>query len=95
MSDMHRGSHFCPLEDRDLPVDPIRSSIAAVLTLLKALLFVLEQASQRTAAAGGGKDEQSFTNDANGAPCYERPEGHAPLATLPALLTRNAGCVSR
>ena len=55
--------------------------------MLKALLFVLEQASQRTAAAGGGKDEQSFTNDANGAPCYERPDGHAPLATLPALLT--------
>ena len=63
--------------------------------MLKALLFVLEQALQRTAAAGGGKDEQSFTNDANGAPCYERPDGHAPLATLPALLTRNAGCVSR
>ena len=93
MPDMHRGAHFCPLEEDACQL--IRSSIAAVLTLLKALLFVLEQASQRTAAAGGGKDEQSFTNDANGAPCYERPEGHAPLATLPALLTRNAGCVSR
>ena len=63
--------------------------------MLKALLLVLEQALQRTAAAGGGKDEQSFTNDANGALCYERPDGHAALAALPALLTRNSGYVSR
>ena len=41
-------------------------------------------------AAGGGKDEESFTNDANGALCYERPDGHVALAALPALLTKNA-----
>ena len=41
--------------------------------MLKALLIVFKQAVQRMTAAGGGKDEESFTNDANGALCYERP----------------------
>ena len=58
--------------------------------MLKALLIVFKQAVQRMTAAGGGKDEESFTNDANGALCYERPDGHAALAALPALLTKNA-----
>ena len=93
MPDMHRGAHFCPLEEDACQL--IRSSVAAVLALLKALLIVLRQAAQRTSAAGGGKDEESFTNDANGALCYERPDGHAALAALPALLTKNAACVSR
>ena len=63
--------------------------------MLKALLIVFRQAVQRMSAAGGGKDEESFTNDANGALCYERPDGHAALAALPALLTKNAACISR
>ena len=64
--------------------------------MLKALPFVLEQASQRTAAAGGGKDEQSFTNDANGAPCYEHPDGHGmPLWPLFQHFSRGTPAVSR
>ena len=65
--------------------------------MLKALLIVFKQAVQRMTAAGGGKDEEILTKDANGALCYERPEpdGHAALAALPALLTKNAVCVSR
>ena len=70
MSDMHRGAHFCPLEEDACQL--IRSSVAAVLALLKALLIVFKQAVQLIAAGGGGKDEKSFTNDANGALCYER-----------------------
>ena len=93
MSDMHRGAHFCPLEEDACQL--IRSSVAAVLALLKALLIVFKQAVQRMTAAGGGKDEEILTNDANGALCYERPDGHAALAALPALLTRDAGCTSR
>ena len=93
MSDMHRGAHFCPLEEDACQL--IRSSVAAILALLKALLIVFRQAVQRMAAAGGGKDEESFTNDANGALCYERLDGHVALAALPALLTRNAARVSR
>ena len=93
MSDMHRGAHFCPLEEDACQL--IRSSVAAVLALLKALLIVLRQAVQRAAAGGGGKDEESFTNGANGALCYERPDGHAALAALPALLTRDASCIPR
>ena len=93
MPDMHRGAHFCPLEEDACQL--IRSSIAAVLSLLKALLIVLRQAVQRAAAGGGGKDKESFTNDANGAPCHERPDGHAALAALPALLMRDSGCISR
>ena len=93
MSDMHRGAHFCPLEEDACQL--IRSSVAAVLALLKALLIVFRQAVQRMTAAGGGKDEEILTNDANGALCYERPDGHAALAALPALLTRNSARVSR
>ena len=63
--------------------------------MLKALLIVFKQAVQRITAADGGKDEESFTNDANGALCHERPDGHAALAALPALLTKNAVCFSR
>ena len=63
--------------------------------MLKALLTVFRQAVHRMTAVGGGKDEESFTNDANGALCYERPDGHAALAALPALLTKNAACISR
>ena len=93
MPDMHCGAHFCPLEEDACQL--IRSSVAAVLALLKALLIVLRQAAQRTSAAGGGKDEESFTNDANGALCYERPDGHVALAALPALLTKDTGCTLR
>ena len=77
MPDMHRGAHFCPLEEDACQL--IRSSVAAVLALLKALLIVFRQDVQRMTAAGGGKDEESFTNDANGALCHERPDGHAAL----------------
>ena len=63
--------------------------------MLKALLIVFRQAVQRMAAAGGGKDEEILTNDANGALCHERPDGHAALAALPALLTRDASCIPR
>ena len=93
MLGMHRGAHFCPLKEDACQL--IRSSVAAVLALLKALFIVFKQAVQRMTASGGGKDEESFTNDANGALCYERPDGHAALAALPAFLTRDAGCTSR
>ena len=59
MPDMHRGAHFCPLEEDACQL--IRSSVAAVLALLKALLIVFTQAVQRMTAAGGGKDEESFS----------------------------------
>ena len=78
MSDMHRGAHFCPLEEDACQL--IRSSVPAALALLKALLIVFKHAVQRMTAAGGGKDEESFKNDANGALCYERPDGHAALS---------------
>ena len=48
--------------------------------MLKALLIVFRQDVQRMTAAGGGKDEEILTNDANGALCHERPDGHAALA---------------
>ena len=95
MPDMHCGAHFCPLEEVDACQLIRSSSVAAVLALLKALLIVFTQAVQRMTAAGGGKDEEILTNDANGALCYERPDGHAALAALPALLTKNAACISR
>ena len=79
MPDMHRGAHFCPLEEDACQL--IRSSVAAVLALLKALFIVFKQAVQRMTAAGGGKDEESFTNDANGALCYERPDARRPCGS--------------
>ena len=81
MPDMHRGAHFCPLEEDACQL--IRSSVAAVLALLKALLIVFKQAVQRMTAAGGGKDEEILTHDANGALCYERPEPQTAMPLWP------------
>ena len=81
MPDMHRGAHFCPLEEDACQL--IRSSVAAVLALLKALLIVFKQDVQRMTAAGGGKDEEILTHDANGALCYERPEPQTAMPLWP------------
>ena len=65
--------------------------------MLKALLIVFRQAVQLIAAGGGGKDEKSFTNDANGALCYERPEPQTamPLWPLFQRFSREGPAVSR